>query len=759
MNNLQQADEETSQVNFYKKLGIEDQVTISKSTDGFMPGFLFEHKNNVQSYGINKTLSQALIYLARFNLEGVFIPKNILLVSLEENIVYRFNSNDFIEYIEDVPSYASLSASKGIKGFSTNIKPQRIKYNLDNGKNMQELLKVLSSSPEYTKVHIDEHNVIGWASTYYKKFTNNSREQFFKEIRNPGYLSPYCYPWNGKEEDFSAIMDLIAGNKQKKALGAFYTPAQYAKKSKELVEDAISKIPDDFDYIILDRCAGTGSLEMELSDEQLSHVIINTYEVKEWHALKDRLGKRVRAIIPPIPNNDSYPKHDNRGVFTNSDALSEQFIKNPIIKKYIENEKCAIIMYENPPYRDVKAQDKSKKSSKKDLNDNSFVYNQFKKLFKTNQATHRDLSNLFIWSAFHYYLKGKYDAYIVYSPIKYWKTIHLFDKKFNKGFIFNRKYFHANGSAISCIEWLNQDESQSELQLEAIDIKNGLLEHVKKIKVYKTFSKINDIKPKKDYKNDKKGWLTCNSKGLPSDSDLPKNKFPIANNNIIGFCRYTSSNFNANSRKLTRTITDDALKQSYGVYLRKEDYIKYLPLFAAKLYPQNDWYVKDLLATSSDDGTKYQDDDIFLTKCLIFTSVCPQNYEQSFIDNQGNLWKNEICLDKSSQACNDLNNRKNLDAQDFKIIKQFNNILKIIKDLDEFNPKYTYGLYQIEKDINVKVYAFDDNNNPILDKNGKHKKIIKYGDLNNILIEFKKNVKQYYLNEIAEKMIKYKLVR
>ena len=46
---------------------------------------------------------------------------------------------------------------------------------------------------------------------------------------------------------------------RKKNLGAFYTHKLYAEKSLELVRAAIARVPTGNDYIILDRCAGTGN--------------------------------------------------------------------------------------------------------------------------------------------------------------------------------------------------------------------------------------------------------------------------------------------------------------------------------------------------------------------------------------------------------------------------------------------------------------------------------------------------------------------
>ena len=65
----------------------------------------------------------------------------------------------------------------------------------------------------------------------------------------------------------------------------------------------------------------------------------------------------------------------------------------------------------------------------------------------------RDLTNLFIWSAFRYYLRQPSDSYVVYSPSKYFKSQGLIDRKFLDGFMFNRKRFHATKDAgVSCIQ-------------------------------------------------------------------------------------------------------------------------------------------------------------------------------------------------------------------------------------------------------------------------------------------------------------------
>ncbi|MBO6021731.1 hypothetical protein J6P52_06345 [bacterium] len=80
-------------------------------------------------------------------------------------------------------------------------------------------------------------------------------------------------------------MDCLNDPLNKKILGAFYTPDLYCKKSVELVKEAIKRLPKDIeDYVIVDRCGGTGNLESSdngFTNEMLSHTIISTYELKE----------------------------------------------------------------------------------------------------------------------------------------------------------------------------------------------------------------------------------------------------------------------------------------------------------------------------------------------------------------------------------------------------------------------------------------------------------------------------------------------
>lgn len=249
----------------------------------------------------------------------------------------------------------------------------------------------------------------------------------------------------------------------KKDLGAFYTHPVYANlAARELVLPAANAAikAGKKDYVILDRCAGTGNLESALiglkddnGDELISHCIVSTYEYWEYKVLNENIGDKVRHIIPSSEANVEY----FGGKVLNADAMSEEYINNKTVKQYLDDEDCAVILFENLPYRDEVSDNSENRGAKVNQ---SFVFkelfDELKNLRNSSIATARDLSNQFIYSGAKHYLRQDTDSYIVFSPIKYWKIIGLIDLRFESGFLFNRKEFHATESAISCILWSNK---------------------------------------------------------------------------------------------------------------------------------------------------------------------------------------------------------------------------------------------------------------------------------------------------------------
>ena len=227
--------------------------------------------------------------------------------------------------------------------------------NLDSPTDEDKLIGILRTK-EYTKIHIDENCIVGWATRYYTENPSATKSDFIGdttgriqivgEIRRPTKFAEFIYPYEKRSnERFRYLMDRLNDFLQKKDLGAFYTHELYAKKSLELVREAIRRVPEGNDYVIIDRCAGTGNLERLMTTEELSHTIVSTLEYYEYKVLLEVLGDKVRHIIPPTERSDSF----NQGKVRGADALSKEYIENEIISQYVNNPNCTIILFENPP--------------------------------------------------------------------------------------------------------------------------------------------------------------------------------------------------------------------------------------------------------------------------------------------------------------------------------------------------------------------------------------------------------------------------
>ena len=299
--------------------------------DGVVRGNLIEFKTMIEN--LNMVLSQAIKYLSSMRIKGRPVPANIVLVSLNNTTAYVYHSADYLDDIEKVYSGA---ASRNNEKFVAGDCICKIDYS--NPKEESDLIGTLRTN-NYTKIHINEDCIVGWANFYYKQYPNETKASFIGdetgktqiigEIRNPTRFRDYIYPYKGKSnERFRYLMDRLNDDLHKKNLGAFYTHPVYAEKSLELVRKAIARVPKGNDYIIIDRCAGTGNLEACMTDEELSHTIVSTYEYYEYKVLAETLGNKVKEIIPPTEKTDTF----NGGMVRGANALSIEYVENEIIK-------------------------------------------------------------------------------------------------------------------------------------------------------------------------------------------------------------------------------------------------------------------------------------------------------------------------------------------------------------------------------------------------------------------------------------------
>lgn len=548
-------------------------------------------------------------------------------------------------------------------------------------------------------------------------------------------------------------MDKLNDRLQKKNLGAFYTPMPYAKKSLELVRKAIARVPEGNDYIILDRCAGTGNLEEGLTAEELSHCILSTVEYYEYKVLQELLGSKVRHIIPPFEESDTFVA----GLVNGADALSQEYIENPVIKQYIENPNCTIILFENPPYAETTSIEHQRRGQgkKSSMWKNRYIVQEMKKEVKG--AALNDLGNAFIWSGFKYYLRQNTDSYIVYSPVKYWKAQHLINKKFLGGFAFNRRHFHTNIDAcIMCAMWSNENDTIENLSLQGYDIElNEKFSDCLNLSVNKIYILFSEKYFDKTIYKDIEGNILCR---LDGTEYLGKTKYvqPLINSNILGYLAVYRSGFD--NPDLHSSLLTCARYDGHGFYLRKNNYLEKLPMFCASRYItyNRKWTERARIMKSADGAARYVKDvnsgklNAFLLKCLLFTCLEMQNHMRTFWGSDGRFYQNELCLDGTNGktiAIRDLQNMRKNDAE-IALFSQWERVLSYAKSAENYNPALTYGVYQIFAELDT-----------------SHKDEITRAtvwdnvELHTALQGLKSLVKNYYNNEIVPTLFKYEFLK
>ena len=726
------------------------------NTDGILNGNLLEFKLNITD--LNSCLFQSVKYLSAMRIKGEPIPANILLVSLNTATVYVYNSASYLKDIERV--YVG-GASKDNKGFVANAFTKKLEYN-ENQVDEFALIQLLKEN-NYTKINIDENCIVGWAEKYYRENPQARKSDFIGdstgkvniigEIREPNKFKDYIYAYEGKDNvRFQYLMDKLNDTIQKKKLGAFYTPQQYVDKSIELLRKAIKRVPQGNDYIILDRCAGTGNLEKRLSDEELSHCIVSTIEYYEYKVLLELLGSKVRYIIPPTEKEDTF----NMGLVRGADALSKEYIENPVIKEYIDNPNCTVILFENPPYIEVVSTE-LQKSSVKTTKEKNFVMEEMKK--ETSGVVSRDIGNAFIWSAFKYYLRQPTDSYVVYSPVKYWKIQHLVNKKFNSGFAFNRRFFHTDIDAcIMCALWENIDDFETDtLFLEAYNIVDNELKkepnNLPVKKIYETYSE--KYFDKRKFDTDKDG-IVGNLDGTERLSGTIQLKNPIYNETLVGYLSIRGANFD--NPDLNVSLLSIGRYDGGGFYLRQDNYLEKMPLFSATRYiTYNRYWTERARIMKSADGAEKFFTDVkngkltqFLLKCLVFTCFEMQNHMRSFIGSDNRFYRNELCLDTTNGETLASSALKNFCANNSEkdLFELWNLVLAKAKETKNYNSDLTYGVYQIFAELNT--FTEDE----VTGSN-----IPDYPELNGHLKSLKQKVKDYYNSEIVPTLFEYEFLK
>lgn len=758
------SNEREGQIDFYQTFLplIDPDLSLDEilgdNNDGVLNGNLLEFKLRVND--LNAVLFQCIKYLSALRIKGKPVPANIIIVDLNAEQAYLYHSEDYLTEIEKVYEGSSSKSNTGFIG-----QPYLEKYMYGSDQLAAAKLIACLKQNKFTKIHIDENCIVGWAGAFYKAVPAARKEDFLGddtgkhktigEIRNPSVFSEYIYPYTGTTNvKFQYLMDKLNDTLQKKNLGAFYTPEAYAKKSHELLRMAIARVPAGNDYVIIDRCAGTGNLEKGLTDEELSHCILSTVEYYEYKVMQEILGSKVRHIIPPVEAADTF----QAGLVKGADALSKEFLENPIIKQYVDDPACTIILFENPPYAETTSLEHQRTGAGKKSSawKNSFVVSEMKKHKKGPVLN--DLGNVFIWSAFEYYLRQPTDSYIVFSPVKYWKAQHLVDNEFLSGFAFNRKHFHTNIDACIMVAlWGGEKCTNESIILQGFDIEpDGSLSAPVSIPV----RKVHDLFSTKYYEKGEfsdgayDGILT-GLNGLEAKDDVKKRIRPFYSDEMLGYMVADSVGFDNPDAKSSLLVA--GRYNGNGFFLRKDHYLEKLPMFCASRYITYNraWTERARVMKSGDGADRFHADvasgklDQWLRKCLLFTCVEMQNHMRTFTGSDCRFYRNELCMDTTNGETVASVDLKLLDCgkEEQDIIDQWDILMKAVKQTKEYDPSLTYGVYQIFAEIDTSF------------KDEKGKTVWNNLEVHSALQTLKVLVKNYYNKEIVPVLFEYEFLK
>ncbi len=736
-------DEYEGQREFYSRVGINPD--LSHNTDGVDKGNLYENKVDIKN--IYEVLSQAIKYASRIRIRGEKLPANLILNDLNRETAYIFKSEDLLDDIEKVYFGA---ASKNNEAYKTEAKYITIDYSTSTG--LQELLTVVNSE-NFVKYHVDKNNILGLSQQFYKH--SQDKDKFIKgknaEIRNPNVLQDRIYPYEKADNiEFEDIMDCLNPGLLQREQGAYYTPTAYVNEMHKMLYRAIEEIPEGKDYIIIDRCAGTGNLEEGLPDEILKHCILSTIEFNEYAILNYKYGDKCLVVIPNIDAlaYDIIPAEKN-----------EQGIANDFIRERVNDPNCVVILMENPPYSESGSGGIQGTGKKENVWKQSYVIKEMKKEYKG--VVLNDLSNLFIWSGFKFYLRKPTDSYILYAPTKYWRNQSLANKKFVDGFLCNRKHFHANQvSAIGCIWWKNIDDSDTkQITLTPYDIENQITSRATDdITIKKAFYNLSYAYDKRPLVNYSEDGIICERDGSEFVSNGRKVYIkPIYSDEIVAYL--VASNFQIDRKDVM--LTRCGIYKAHGFYLRSDNFTEKLPLFVAATFPYDKWYKADVYSKSYDGQGSFLNDKDFLRKCLIYTALTPKNKCKSFLGSDKRFYRNELCFDREDTLAwkalqKLLNDGLELSEIEQTLLKYWRDVLFEASKTDEYksaNKKFRYGLWQIMQELNIKI------DSGRKDKKGNPVMVYKYNALNSEIKKLDDALKHYYNTEIIPMLFKFELIK
>lgn len=180
-------------------------------------------------------------------------------------------------------------------------------------------------------------------------------------------------------------------------------------------------------------------------------------------------------------------------------------------------------------------------------------------------------------------------------------------------------------------------------------------------------------------------------------------------------------------------------------------------MFAASRYISynGSWTERGRVMKSADGANRYFADvrsgalDQWLRRCLLSVCLEMQNHMRTFIGSDGRFYRNEICLDTTNgeTAASREMGALVVERDEEALLAQWSALLDEAKKTPEYNSSLTYGVYQINEEIDVSHK--DEEGNTVWDNLSVH----------SALKTLKEMVKRYYLDAIVPVLFEYEFLK
>ena len=282
------------------------------------------------------------------------------------------------------------------------------------------------------------------------------------------------------------------------------------------------------------------------------------------------------------------------------------------------------------------------------------------------------------------------------------------------------------------------------------------MQHPAPIPVHRIHSKFSTAYfDKRTFPDDANGGILCDANGLERTKKTSIRCTPVVNSNCIGYMVVYTSGFD--NPDLHSYLLASGKYDGNGFYMRRDNYLEKLPMFCASRYItyNREWTERARIMKSGDGADRFNADvasgklDQWLRKCLLFTCVEMQNHMRTFTGSDGHFYRNELCMDTTNGPTVASDDLKNLvcGLAEQRILDQWKTLMDAVKQADEYDPRLTYGVYQIFAEIDTSYK--DDEGNTVWNNVEVH----------SALQTLKTLVKEYYNTEIVPTLFEYEFLK